>query len=117
MAVRIIVCGGRNFNDRRAVYRVLDHIHTHRSIREIIQGDGPTGADRWAREWAINCGQTLTGYQLGGTKNTRYPEQMRARQMLKDLPDGLVAFPGHGECIALIAAARAAGVPIYMPFG
>lgn len=39
MSVRIAVCGGRDFNDRAAVFRVLDHTHTQRSIPEVIQGE------------------------------------------------------------------------------
>lgn len=116
MAVRIIVCGGGQFNDRAAVFRVLDHIHTQRSIKEIIQGDCPSGADRWAREWALGCGQLLTRCPVGGTKNGRYAEQIRTQQMLELKPDGVVAFPGQGEYMNLIAGARAAGVPVYQPF-
>lgn len=117
MSVRIVVCGGRRFQDRRAVYRVLDHIHTQRSISEVIQGECPTGADRWAREWAVECGQLLTRCPLGGTKNGRYAEQIRTQQMLDLKPDGVVVFPGQGECMNLIAGARASGVPVYHPFG
>ncbi len=116
MSVRIIVCGGRRFQDRRAVYRVLDHIHTQRSISEVIQGECPTGADRWAREWAVEYGHLLTRCPLGGSKNLRYAEQIRTRQMLDLKPDAVVVFPGHGESLSLVAGARAAGVPVYQPY-
>ena len=59
MAVRIIVCCGRHFSDRRAVFRVLDHIHTYRSVAAVIQGECPTGADRWARESTVGYGLEL----------------------------------------------------------
>lgn len=115
MAVRIIVCGGPG-TDRRTVFSVLDHIHTQRSIKEIIQCEYPTGAERWAREWAVEYGQLLTRCPLGGSKNARYAEQIRTRQMLDLKPDGLVIFPGDGgKTISLIASARAAGVPVYQP--
>lgn len=117
MPVRIIVCGGTDFNDRCAVFRVLDHIHTQRSITEIIQGNCPVGVDRWAREWALNCGQACTSPMMGNPKNVRYRNQNQAREMIAMKPDGVVMFPGQGESMSVVAAARQAGIPVYQPYG
>lgn len=117
MAVRIIVCGGRHFEDRRAVFRVLDHIHTYRSISVVIQGECPTGADRWAREWAVGYGLELIRCRADWQKHGRRAGPLRNRQMLEHKPDGVVAFPGWRGTADMIAAAREAGISVYLPFG
>ena len=36
--LRIIVCGGRNYRDRQAVFETLDRLHSKRGIDFLIQG-------------------------------------------------------------------------------
>ena len=117
MPVRIIVCGGRHFPDRRAVWRVLDHIHTYRSVAEIIQGECATGADRYAREWALDYGIPLQGFAARWDLYGRRAGPMRNREMLACRPDGVVAFPGGRGTGDMIAAAGEAGIAVYLPFG
>lgn len=47
----VLVCGGRDYDDRAHVFDVLDGIHGAFPIVRIIEG-GASGADRLAREWA-----------------------------------------------------------------
>jgi hypothetical protein len=47
--MRLLICGGRNFNDMQRLEVVMNHLNFEPSI--IIEG-GCTGADRLAREWA-----------------------------------------------------------------
>lgn len=115
MPVRIIVCGGRDYADRDHVFRVLDKIHTLRSICEIIQGECPAGADRFAREWALNRGQTLTRCRAEWEKHGKRAGPLRNRHMLTLKPDGVVAFPGGRGTQDMITAAQEAGVPVYRP--
>ncbi|MEH6565539.1 MAG: DUF2493 domain-containing protein [Halopseudomonas sp.] len=117
MPVRIIVCGGRHFSDRQAVFRVLDHIHTYRGIAEVIQGECPTGADKWAREWAVGYGIPLERFRAEWEKHGRRAGPIRNRKMLELKPDGVVAFPGGRGTADMRNAAREAGVPVYCPFG
>jgi hypothetical protein len=46
----VLVCGGRNYNNRARVFEVLNDLCRQRRIRGIIQG-GATGADALAKEW------------------------------------------------------------------
>lgn len=116
MPVRIIVCGGRDYADRDHVFRVLDKINTLRSICEIIQGDCPTGADRFAREWALNRGQPFTRCPAEWEKYGKRAGPIRNRQMLELNPDGVVAFDTGGPGTRdMITAAQEAGVPVYRP--
>ena len=54
MAERLLVCGGRDFNDQAFVFGVLDMLSEELVINAVIQGDCQTGADRLARMWAIS---------------------------------------------------------------
>ena len=49
--VRLLVCGGRDFNDTENAYKVLDAMHRALGIDVIIEGDA-RGADRIAGYWA-----------------------------------------------------------------
>ena len=48
--MRILVCGGRTYDDRDSVWRTLDDYQRRYGPITIIQG-GATGADAWAKEW------------------------------------------------------------------
>lgn len=115
MPVRIIVCGGRDYADRDHVFRVLDKIHVLRGISEIIQGECPTGADRFAREWAVNMGQEPTRCPARWDLYGKRAGPLRNRHMLTLKPDGVVAFSGGRGTQDMISAAQEAGVPVYLP--
>jgi hypothetical protein len=50
--MRVVVFGGRDFDDRRWLYRVLDAVHVDRLITCIIEGE-MSGADLLARAWEV----------------------------------------------------------------
>ena len=116
MPVRIIVCGGRDYADRARVFEVLDHILLTRGISEVIQGECPTGADRWAREWALNRDVPLTRCRAEWENYGKRAGPIRNRHMLTLKPDGVVAFDTGGRgTLDMITAAQEAGVPVYRP--
>jgi hypothetical protein len=116
MPVRIIVCGGRDYAYRDHVFRVLDKIHVLRGISEIIQGECPTGADKFAREWAVNMGQEPTRCPARWDLYGKRAGPLRNRYMLTLKPDGVVAFDTGGPGTRdMITAAQEAGVPVYTP--
>ena len=49
--IRVLVCGGRRFNDAELLGSWLGGIHKQRGISCLIEG-GATGADRMARAFA-----------------------------------------------------------------
>jgi hypothetical protein len=59
--MRVLVFGGRDYNDRRTLYRVLDDVHARCKISCIIEGE-MSGADRLAREWAESRGVAVDPY-------------------------------------------------------
>ena len=52
---RVLVCGGRSFNDGGCVYYTLDTYHAEHKIGVLILGVA-LGADRLAGEWAWSRG-------------------------------------------------------------
>ena len=49
--MKVLVCGGRNYDNRDLVWRALDQYQENYGPLTVIQGGAP-GADQWAREWA-----------------------------------------------------------------
>lgn len=52
-ATRILVCGSRDYPDKERVYEVLDAYFARVGPRLMIISGGATGADSFARQWAV----------------------------------------------------------------
>lgn len=50
---KVLVCGNRDYPDRDEVFRVLDANHARIGPDMMIISGGATGADEWARQWAV----------------------------------------------------------------
>lgn len=120
--IRVLVCGGRNYNDRAAVYRELDDLERSHGITLVIHGGAP-GADDLAESWAISrcvphrwftAEWTRLGKAAGPARN--------ARMLAEGKPDVVLAFPGgrgtadseadRSEAADLVRRALEAGVEV-----
>ena len=109
---RELVCGGRAFDDWRAVHRALNEINGSVGVTAVIHG-GCSGADRrageWAREWGVVEVAVLPDWKARG----RAAGPIRNALMLRDgKPDMVLAFPGGRGTADMVAKARKAGVPV-----
>jgi len=59
--MRVLVFGGRDYNDGRCLYRVLDAVHERGNITCIVEGEA-SGADKLARLWAEDRGVAVDPY-------------------------------------------------------
>lgn len=50
----VLVCGGRDYDDRDKVYHVLDAYYGRIGPTLLILNGGAPGADTLAREWAVD---------------------------------------------------------------
>lgn len=93
--MRVIVCGGRDYQDRAKVFESLDRLHQEKGITCVIHGDCRTGADRFADEWAKERGVDVQRYQADWIRLGRAAGPVR-NQVMRDeaKADGVVAFPG-----------------------
>lgn len=104
--MRILVTGGRDFGNIRALYKVLDDIKP----TEICQG-GAKGADLLALNYAIGKNIPHKTYPANWKKHGKAAGMIRNREMLEDFkPDIVVAFPGGVGTAAMVKIAKAAGV-------
>lgn len=114
--MKLIVCGGRDYTDRDAVFHALDEVNAKRRVTIVIHGC-QRGADRlagqWARERGILCAEVEALWKVHG--NAAGPRRNRA--MLTLGPDGVVAFPGGTGTADMVRAALEAGVKVWCPFG
>jgi hypothetical protein len=113
MALVVLVCGGRDFADRRAVFLALDKLHALNGITKVIHG-GATGADRLGRRWAKSRGIPHKGYPVPPAQWLvlgKAAGPLRNQRMLdKSKPDCVVAFPGGRGTADMIRRAQRARV-------
>lgn len=109
--MRVLVTGGRDFNDLALLEMTLDAIHATNVIAVLIHG-AASGADSLAGEWAVRNGIELIACPADWKRYGRRAGPLRNRQMLDLSPDLLVAFPGGRGTADMIAAAKERGVPI-----
>lgn len=110
--ITFAVTGGRDFNDSREVYSVLDRIRSTRAIRLMVVGDA-TGADELARNWAEQDGIPFKVFRADWETHGRRAGPMRNAAMVAHGLDGCVAFPGGRGTADMVRQCRAAGVPVW----
>ena len=92
--MKVLVCGGRHFMDRKFLYETLNRIHKETTIHELIHG-GANGADIIAGAWANLRKIPVKVYRADWNEYGRSAGPIRNEQMLKEAePDLVVAFPG-----------------------
>jgi hypothetical protein len=92
--MRILVCGGRSYNNAERVNSALDAINDADGIDVIIHG-GCSGADELARRWAASRKVECIAYPADWNQYGRAAGPIRNRSMITDgKPDIVVAFPG-----------------------
>jgi hypothetical protein len=110
--VRVLVCGGRDFNDREAVFTYLDRLHSQKPISHIIHG-AARGADTLAGEWAGWAGVTVSPYPADWGTHGKAAGALRNRAMLVEgEPNLVIAFPGGRGTADMVRRAEAAGIPV-----
>lgn len=113
---RIVVCGGRDFNDRELCFQALDKIIPMYPDPEIVSGHA-TGADslgeEYAREHALPVSIFPASWQVYG----RAAGPIRNKQMLEyarqDNPLIVAFWDGASRGTGnMIRQAKEAGVPV-----
>jgi len=109
---KLLVCGGRDFDDATLLFRLLDDLHCEHRFRELMQG-GARGADALAKEWAMTHPDIKRFEIEANWKKYGAPAgPIRNQQILAWGPDLVVAFAGGKGTAGMVALARGAGVPV-----
>ena len=114
--VRIIVCGGRDYQDREAVFEALDRLLVDKRVTLVIHGAAP-GADTIAGQWAEARGIPVQPCPADWKQFKSRAGPLRNAHMLTLKPDGVVAFPGGTGTADMTRQAEVAGVRVWRPFG
>jgi hypothetical protein len=91
--MKIVITGGRLFDDKEMMFHVLDKIHKKTPIEKIAHGDC-TGADMLAREWGLDRGLTVVAYPAVWTSGGDAGEKRNEYMFTDFQPDYILAFPG-----------------------
>lgn len=112
--MRVLVCGGREYDDWRMLASSLGSIYKEngRLPLTIIEG-GAKGADFLARVWAKWHGMSFEEYPADWKAHGKAAGGLRNQQMLDEgKPDIVIAFPGGTGTADMTARARKANVRV-----
>jgi hypothetical protein len=110
--MKVLVCGGRDYADARALNEALDALHRETPITRLIHG-AARGADLLAAAWAVSRNVPAGAFRAEWAKHGKSAGFIRNARMLRDGRPGLVmAFPGGKGTAHMVKLARAAGVPV-----
>lgn len=120
--MRVLVCGGRHYQDREWLFGYLDILHSKEQITTVIEG-GATGADTLAREWANTNGVPVKTFPVDWEQYGRAAGPIRNHQMLKEGdPELVVAFfelaPTNSRgTFNMVKQAKRAGIEVRIASG
>lgn len=112
--MKVLVCGGRDFYDRLAVWSALDELRLrapHDSLI-IVQG-GADGADALARTWCLDRKVPYINVPADWKAHGRAAGPLRNQRMIDEHePDMVLAFPGGRGTADMVFRAENACIPI-----
>lgn len=108
--MKIIVCGGRDYDNAEYMTTVLDELHAATEITSVVHGDA-RGADRMAAMWAHRNGIEVIPYPADWTRYGDGAGHIRNAEMLQENPQMVIAFPGGGGTANMVKIAKKARIP------
>lgn len=108
---KVLICGGRDYRDKRAFDTFMDSQHHVYAFTHVIHGGAP-GADTLADEWALSRGVQAIRCPANWDKHGKSAGPIRNRRMAELLPDWLYAFPGGRGTANMIATAKERGIDV-----
>lgn len=124
--MKVLICGGRDYNDWNTFRDKLETIALERFPRlpedeygnwlygpvTIIHG-GARGADSLADQWAVVNWCTIQEFHAEWEKYGKRAGYVRNAQMLTEgKPDLVIAFPGGKGTAMMVKLAKEAGVEV-----
>ena len=106
--MKVLVCGGRDYNDYQKVRETLDGF----GVSAIIQG-GARGADSLGGTYANQRGISCRVFKADWDRYGKSAGFRRNQQMLDEgKPDVVVAFPGGKGTADMVKRAKKAGIKV-----
>jgi hypothetical protein len=112
VAMRVLICGGRGFNDVEFLNKELDRLHGEYNFETVIHG-AQIGADLLAGQWAADRGIAVEWYRAEWKKYLKAAGPLRnARMLAEGRPRLVIAFAGGKGTKDMVEKARAAGLEV-----
>ncbi len=113
---RILICGGRDFNDQQMFDHTLAESVPYFAKEFCLINGFARGADRMAHIWAFFQGHPSICMPANWDYYGKKAGPVRNAWMLKwCMPDLVIAFPGGDGTANMIKISRSAGVRVYEP--
>ena len=109
--MKILVTGGRDFDQADVVNQTLDELHAQTPITLLVHG-AAKGADRLAAAWAATNGVPEHASKPNYGRYGRGAGLKNNDDMLATQPDLVVAFPGGKGTADMVRRARNAGLKV-----
>jgi len=110
--MKLLVTGGRDFDDCEMLFRTLDAINSESVIRHLIHG-AARGADYLAGQWAKENAIEEIACPADWKQHGRAAGPIRNKFMLEQhQPDLVVAFPGGRGTANMVGLAERAGTKV-----
>jgi predicted Rossmann-fold nucleotide-binding protein len=126
MKSRILICGGRDFNDweffrdkmeeiaRKCFERTVEDEYLNYLYAVTIICGGANGVDAMAEEWAMVNWASLYVFKADWEKHGKAAGPIRNQQMLDEgKPDLVIAFPGGAGTADMVRRAKKAEVEVW----
>lgn len=112
MQQTVLVCGGRDYDNRDMLFSVLNLAHAMNPIKLLIHG-GASGADDLAGQWARHVGVNWKGFTAYWKTEGKAAGPKRNQRMLDEgKPDIVIVFPGGDGTADMVRRAEKAEVPV-----
>lgn len=110
--MKLLVCGGRDYEDSDRVNHCLTKIHEKYGITEIVEG-GAEGADSLCAKWARYRGIKVTTFKADWRQYGKAAGPIRNREMAEYQPDYCCAFPGGSGTLNMIRTCDEHGIKVW----
>ena len=111
--MKVLVCGGRAFDDLPLFDRRMDELHQRFKFTAVVHG-GASGADTMAQFWAGFNGLPIEVYHANWKKHGKAAGPIRNQRMIDEAkPDVVVAFAGGKGTADMKKRALAAGIGVF----
>ena len=110
---KVAFAGGLECNDYQAIWDVLDKVHAKHAVMVLLHGGSPKGAELIASKWADARKVPQVTFKPDWTRHAKAAPFKRNDELLKQLPIGVVIFPGSGITDNLADKAKVLGIPVW----
>lgn len=108
----VLVCGGRDFEDKDSLFSTLTALHHSQPILRLVHG-AAKGADSFGATWALFNGIFSAGYPAQWDKYGKRAGVLRNQEMLdRETIDLVVACPGGKGTADMVRRATKAGIRV-----